>query len=83
METSITFETPHIFELASHCRGSSQNNLYLPRSHVNFTNNKLCEYKISLDFLPIEQEALKTSELKLPIFSSHHVDTTKLLNSAQ
>ena len=81
METSITLETPHVFELASHCRGSSQNNLYLPRSHVNFT--KVSEYKISLNFLPIEQEALKTPELKLPTFSSHHVDTTELLNSAQ
>lgn len=80
-DSSLTITKPHILQLHSNCRGYSKNHKYLPKSHVNST--KISEYKINIQFLPIEQIALNTSALKLPTFTSFNVDTSEILNSAK
>ncbi|XP_008214434.1 uncharacterized protein LOC103317657 [Nasonia vitripennis] len=77
----VTITKPHILRLNSNCKGYSKNHKYLPRSHGNET--KISEYKINIQFLPVEQIALNTSALKLPVFTSSNVDTSEILNSAK
>ena len=80
-DISVTIDKPYILQLNSNCRGYSQNHKYLPKSHVN--NTKISEYKINIEFLPIEKIALNTSDLKLPTFTSFHGDTSEILNYAK
>lgn len=77
----ISLTEPHIFQLASNCKGYSQYHKYLPRTHGNKT--KISNYKINIDFLPIERMVLNTSDFKLPVLASKTVDVSDILNSAK
>ncbi|XP_058806665.1 uncharacterized protein LOC131673035 [Phymastichus coffea] len=78
---AISVTKPHIFQLESNCKGYSQHHKYLHRSHGNKT--KISEYKINIDFLPIEKIALNTLDLKLPVLTSKSIDMSDILHSAK
>ena len=79
-ETIVQIENAVILEIAPHCQGQSDDQLFLPRSHTNIS--KIYEYKINVSFVSLEEEALANSDIILPSFNPHHVDTDQIISSA-
>lgn len=73
----VKIEGPTLFDLDSNCIGTSENHIFLPKSHGN--ESQIIDYKMNFTFSQTEINILNNTEIKISTINSTIIETSDIL----